>query len=80
MIVAQVLTDQHMDDPSQVGPLLAQVEEKIDKVTADGAYDDVPTYQTIAQHDDDIAVVTSKARCAAWLDRMPPLKPAQGSP
>ena len=42
MIVAQVLTDQHTDDPSQVGPLLDQVEEKIGKVTADGAYDGTP--------------------------------------
>jgi transposase len=57
MIVAQVLTDQHTDDPSQVGPLLDQVEEEIGKVTADGAYDGMPTYQTIAQHGDDIEVV-----------------------
>ena len=40
MIVAQVLTDQHTDDPPQAGPLLDQVEEKIGKVTADGAYGD----------------------------------------
>ena len=43
MIVAQTLTDQDVDDPSQVGPLLDQ----IGQVTADGAYDDDPTYQTI---------------------------------
>ena len=54
MIVAQVLTDQHTDDPSQVGPLLDQVEEKIGKVTA---YDGTPTYQTIAQHGDNIEAV-----------------------
>jgi Transposase DDE domain len=64
MIVAQVLTDQHTDDPSQVGPLLAQVEEKIDKVTADGAYDGAPTYQTIAQHGDDIEVVIPPRKSA----------------
>ena len=56
-IVAQVLTNQHTDDPSQVGPLLDLVEEEIGKVTADGAYDGMPTYQTIAQHGDDIEVV-----------------------
>ena len=39
MIVAQVLTEQHADDPSQVGPLLEQIDETIGKVTADGAYD-----------------------------------------
>ena len=60
MIVAQTLTDQHTDDPSQVGPLLAQVEEKIDKATADGA----PRCQTIAQHGDDIAVVIPPRKTA----------------
>ena len=64
MIVAQVLTDQHTDDPSQVGPLLAQVEAKIDKVTADGAYDGEPTYQTIARHSDDIQVVIPPRKTA----------------
>ena len=64
MIVAQVLTDQQTDDPSQVGPLLSQVEEKIDKVTTDGAYDGTPTYQTIAQHGDDIAVVIPPRKTA----------------
>ena len=57
MIVAQVLTDQHTDDPSQVGPLLDQVEEKNGKVTADGAYDGTPTYQTIARYGDNIETV-----------------------
>jgi transposase len=56
-MTAQVLTDQHTDDPSQVGPLLDQVEEKIGKVTADGAYDGTPTYQTIAQYGDNIEAV-----------------------
>jgi len=49
MIVAQTLTDQHTGDPSQVGLLLDQVDEEIDNVTVDGAYDGAPTYQTIAQ-------------------------------
>ncbi|MEB0033289.1 transposase, partial [Undibacterium sp. RTI2.1] len=64
MIVAQILTDQHTDDPSQVGPLLDQVDEQIDKVTADGAYDGAPTYQTIAQYGDDIAVVIPPRKTA----------------
>lgn len=64
MIVAQALTDQHTDDPSQVGPLLGQVEEEIGKVTADGAYDGEPTYQTIAQHGDDIEVVIPPRKTA----------------
>jgi transposase len=56
-IVAQTLTDQDADDPSQVGPLLDQIDDPIVRVTADGAYDGTPTYQTIAAHGDDITVV-----------------------
>jgi hypothetical protein len=57
MIVAQTLTDQDVDDPSQVGSLLDQIDGPIVQVTADGAYDGAPTYQTIAQHGDGIEVV-----------------------
>jgi len=57
MIVAQTLTDQDADDPSQVGPLLDQIDDLIVQVTADGAYDGAPIYQTIAAHDDEIEVV-----------------------
>ena len=64
MIVAQILTNQHTDDPSQVDSLLAQVDEKIGKVTADGAYDGAPTYQTIARHGDDIEVVIPPRKTA----------------
>ena len=57
MIVAQTLTDQDVDDLSQVAPLLDQIDRPIDQVTADGAYDGAPTYQTIAQYGDGIEVV-----------------------
>jgi transposase len=57
MIVAHTLTDQDTDDPSQVAPLLDQIDGRITRVTADGAYDGDPTYQTIAGHGDDIKVV-----------------------
>ena len=57
MIVAQTLTDQDADDPSQVGPLLDKIDHPIIQVTADGAYDGVPTYQTIAAHGEEIEVV-----------------------
>jgi hypothetical protein len=57
MIVAQTLTDQDVDDPSQPGSLLDQIDEPIVQVTADGAYDGATTYQTIAQHGDGIEVV-----------------------
>jgi len=57
MIVAQTLTDQDADDPSQVGPLLDQIDDPIGRVTADGAYDGAPTYQMIAAQGDEIEVV-----------------------
>jgi transposase len=57
MIVAQTLTDQDTDDPSQVAPLLDQIDDPIGQVTADGAYDGAATYQTIAQYGDGIEVV-----------------------
>ena len=57
MIVAQTLTDQDADDPSQVGPLLDQIDDLVVQVTADGAYDGAPTYQTISAHGDEIEVV-----------------------
>ncbi len=56
MIVAQTLTEKEMGDPSQVGPLLDQIQD-IEQVTADGAYDGVPTYQTVAQHGAHIRIV-----------------------
>ena len=57
MIVAQALTDQDADDPSHVAPLLDQIDDRIARVTADGAYDGDSTYQTIAAHGDGIDVV-----------------------
>jgi Transposase DDE domain len=49
-IIAQRLTDQDTDDPSQMGPLLSQIDGKIDRFMADGAYDGKPAYQAILQH------------------------------
>jgi len=57
MIVAQILTDQDVDDPSQVAPLLDQIDGLVERVTADGAYDGAPTYATIASHGTNIEVV-----------------------
>ena len=64
MIIAQVLTGQHTDDASQVGPLLAQIDEEIEKIIADGAYDGAPTYQTIAQRGADIEAVIPPRKTA----------------
>jgi hypothetical protein len=44
MLVAQTLTGQDAEDPSQVGPLLDQIDDPIGQVTADSAYDGTPTY------------------------------------
>jgi hypothetical protein len=43
MIVARTLTKQDADDPSQMAPLLDQIDGGIGKVMADGPYDGVPT-------------------------------------
>ena len=56
-IVASMLTEQEVDDPSQVGPLREQIPQEIEQITADGAYDGEPTCETIARRDPDIAVV-----------------------
>lgn len=69
-IVAQTLTDQDDDDPSQVAPLLAQIDGAIARVTADGAYDGAPAYETIATYGDAIAVVIPP-RSTAVLSREP---------
>jgi hypothetical protein len=57
MIVAQTLTDQDGDDASQVARLLDQVDGRITRVTADGAYDGDPTYEMIAANGDGIEMV-----------------------
>lgn len=57
MIVARTLSDQDQDNPSQVAPLLDQIEGPIAQVTADGVYDGTPTYRTIAAHGGGIAMV-----------------------
>jgi len=57
MIVAQTLTDQDTYDASQVGPLLDWIDDPIARVTADGAYDGVPSSQTNAAHGGGIDVV-----------------------
>jgi hypothetical protein len=49
-VLAETLTDQHADDPSQVEALLDQVDDEIGQFTADGAYDGKTTYQIVLQH------------------------------
>jgi hypothetical protein len=73
MIVAQTLTDQDADDPPQVAPLLDQIEGRTDRITADGAYDGAPTYDTIAAHGDDIEVVIPPRSTAVLSGEQGPL-------
>jgi hypothetical protein len=73
MIVAQTLTDQDADDPSQVAPLLDRIGDRIARVTADGAYDGAPTYQTIAAHGDGIDVaIPPRSTAVPSKERAPP--------
>lgn len=46
-VVASTLTPHLTNDPSQVAPLLEQVESKVDTIKADGAYDQDPLYQEL---------------------------------
>jgi hypothetical protein len=56
MIMASTLTGNDVGDPLQVAPLLDQIEAKIASVTADGAYDGMPTYDVVAGHGEDVRV------------------------
>jgi transposase len=57
MIMASTLTGKDVGDPSQVAPLLDQIEATIASVTADGAYDGMPTYDVVAAYSEDIRVI-----------------------
>lgn len=57
MVMASTLTGNDVGDPSQVAPLLDQVDAGIGGVTADGAYDGAPTYDAVAAHAGDIPVI-----------------------
>ena len=73
MIIARTLTDQDVDDPSQVAPLLDQIDSEIAKVIADFAYDGAPTYATITAHGGDIVIVTPpRSTAVASGDQGPP--------
>ena len=57
MVMASTLTGNDVGDPSQVAPLLDQIKATIASVTADGAYDGMPTYDVVAGHGEDIRVI-----------------------
>src|SRR6188472_4242563 len=62
-LVASLLTGNDVDDAGQTPVLLEQVDAEIASVTADGAYDGEPAYQTVAsrQPDKPPAVIIRRA-------------------
>ena len=78
MILASTLTENAAGDPSQVAPLLDQVDARIGSVTADGAYHGMPTYGAVAAHGEDITVVMPPPVMAVLSDAA--LNPSQRDP
>src|SRR5215216_2577113 len=56
-IVAATLTNNDVDDGSQVGPLLDQVDGPIASFTGDGAYDQDGVYASVAERHPEAAVI-----------------------
>src|SRR5207248_2067970 len=56
-IVAAALTTNDVDDGSQVGPLLDQIDDPIASLTGDGAYDQDGVYGEVAARHPDAAVI-----------------------
>ena len=67
-----ILLSTDADDPSQVAPLLNQIDVGIARVTADGAYDGAPTYATIMAHGDDIEAVIPPRSTAVFSGEQGP--------
>ena len=85
-IVAATLTTHDVDDGSQVGPLLDQVDGQIASFIGDGAYDQDGVYASVAQRHPEAAIIvpprstavrsataifTSSPRRAGWAGRRP---------
>ena len=58
-IVAATLTTKDVDDASQVGPLLEQVEGPVASFTADGGYDQDSVYDAVTERDPEPAIIVS---------------------
>jgi hypothetical protein len=67
-IVASVLTDKEVDDGSQVGPLLDQINHPVASFTADGAYDRDDVYGAVAARHPDAAVIVPPRSSAVPSD------------
>jgi hypothetical protein len=75
-IVAAALTTNGVDDASQVGPLLDQVEAPLASFTGDGAYDQDTVYGAITGRDPDAAVIVPP-RATAVLSEIAETEPTQ---
>jgi transposase len=75
-VMALTLTENDVGDPSQVAPLLAQIDVEIASVTADGAYDGGPTYDTVTEHGQNIAVIIPR-HVTAVLSETAEINPSQ---
>jgi hypothetical protein len=67
-IMSSTLTGNDVGDPSQVAPLLDQIDATIASVTADGAYDGMPTYEVVAANGEDIRAIIPPHLTAALSD------------
>ena len=75
-IVAATLTSKDIDDASEVGPLLEQVEGPLASFTADGAYDQDSVYDVVIGRDPEAAVIVPP-RSTAALSETAETKPTQ---
>jgi IS5 family transposase len=75
-IVAATLTTKDVDDASQVGPLLEQVEGPVASFTADGGYDQDSVYDAVTERDPEAAIIVSP-RATAVLSETAETAPTQ---
>ena len=75
-IIAAALTMNDVDDASQVGPLLDQVEGPVASFTADGAYDQDSVYPAVTNRDPDAEVIVPP-RTTAVLSKAAETDPKQ---
>jgi hypothetical protein len=75
-ILATALTTNDVDDASQVGPLLDQVEPPLASFTGDGGHDQDSVYRAVIGHDPDAAVIVPP-RATAVLSEMAAIEPTQ---
>ena len=65
VVVAATLTTKNVDDASEVGPLLEQLERPLASFTADGAYDQDSVYDAVAARDPEAAIIVPPRSTAA---------------